>query len=72
MKETKTTIKYKCDLCGKECLPVRSLSLPYSSFMDLTNTIELDIKAHIPYGTLDGDVCRECLIKCLKKFIDGL
>jgi len=73
MKETTTKTIYKCDLCHKECKPIRSLSLPYNYSMDLVNHIIIEVRASVPYANdKSEDVCEECLRKVLEKYLESL
>ena len=72
MKETTTQTVYKCDLCHKECKPIRRISLPHSYSLDLVNKIIIEVKASVPYaGNKLEDVCEECLCKVLEKYLES-
>lgn len=67
MKHVDTKIEFTCDLCGEKCVPIHNLEIVHSSIGDCSNTIRLDISAHIPYGVAEGDVCKTCLIAALHR-----
>ena len=69
--KTETTV-ITCDLCGRECEPVTTMSIPHSYYMDLVNCVVINAYAHVPYGTPKGDVCNDCLKQALKKAMDRL
>lgn len=68
--DQKTT--HTCDVCGKECEPIRNISIPFSYFMDTVSSVRINISAYIPYGTTAGDVCKECAKKYIGKWIESL
>lgn len=72
MEKTKKQTTYTCDLCGKECLPLREISIPARYYMDLVTTVKVRIVAYIPYGTDHGDVCPECAKAALKKWLESV
>jgi hypothetical protein len=67
--ETRVT---NCDLCGSVCEPVREISIYLGGSNDVRNTLELRIFANLPYGTSDGDVCRDCLDKHRERILAAL
>jgi hypothetical protein len=62
-----TTITFTCDCCGKECQPVRELTIPMRYSMDLVSCIVLKVSYSAPYATAYGDVCRACLDEAIHK-----
>ena len=71
MEKTEKRTTYTCDLCGKECLPLREISIPARYYMDLVTTVKVRIVADSPYGTDHGDVCPECAKAMLKKWLES-
>ena len=71
MKHADTIIKGKvtCDLCGSECEPVGTIREPARYYMDLVHHVEMRVSADIEYGPNDGDVCTECTIKAMERWI---
>lgn len=64
-----TDLWYTCDLCNKECKPVRELRITHSYWRDLVNEVHLSIRAHVPYVTGNGDVCNDCLNEALMRHL---
>lgn len=71
MRRETLTVRYTCDLCGKECRPIRELNLVHSRGQEFNNEIHLTARAFIPYGTTDGDVCEECLVNALQNYMES-
>lgn len=72
MKTIKTITKYKCDICHeeKEIIKDEKLLVNWGYMGQNPNYIILNAKAYISYGTTNGDVCKDCLIKYMKKYIE--
>ncbi len=80
MATEQTTIKtIKCDICGATIDPEdqrllqNDLEVPIGYFMDLVNTIQVELTGlRIPYGkcTDNPDVCRNCTAKVLERALD--
>lgn len=56
-----------CDMCGKECNPIREIKLAVGSTPDFTNYIVLSVRGDFPYATNNGDICGVCLSNALAK-----
>lgn len=70
MRHEEVIVTYTCDLCKKECEPVRNVSIPHSYIgaHDVVS-VEIRVSAIVPYVTECGDVCRDCLMKALSRFM---
>ena len=65
-----THVTYTCDVCGEQSQPIESIAIPFAYYADLVHTIQINISAYIPYVISTGDVCRECFIKYMKKWLE--
>lgn len=72
MKRTTTIVAHTCDVCGKECAPVKRLQSTISSTPDFVNSVYIDVTVNLPYATANGDICKECLLPRLKDIIERM
>lgn len=76
MKTETTLVKYTCDLCGKECMPIKKLILNYEEgFLAYGSAyhknVVLDISTDITYSKTEGDVCESCLNEVLRRYMES-
>lgn len=65
MKTERTIVTYTCDLCGKECEPIRELKIPHPK----GGNIHMKICAYIEYATASGDVCKTCFENAISSYL---
>lgn len=71
MKNVVITTTYRCDCCCKECIPTKSIVLPFSYGRDTTNSMVINITGDIPYCTTEPDFCLECINKALSNYMSS-
>lgn len=71
MKQELVTVVYTCDLCNKECEPVRELKLFHSwGYLGETqNSIIVRVGAKVAHNSY-GEVCETCLHDALKAYLN--
>lgn len=67
---TTTTTTITCDLCGKDCDPVRKITHIINWGYMNENPLIMELPINMNYGC--KDVCKECLLENLKKVIKNM
>jgi hypothetical protein len=71
MKHTTTIVKYECDVCGIECVPVTAVRMAYAYFMDQVHAIDMKVSLDVPYSKDEHHICLNCLRQSIKKWISN-